>query len=93
MTDSALSPKDTIRKLLLSMGQLGASDLHLKVGVVPYYRIAKHLRKVDMPPLPDNKFLEEAIFDLIPKQRRKEFQEGGDVDFSARIGVLHSSVK
>ncbi len=86
MTDSTLSPKDTIKKLLLSMGQLGASDLHLKVGVAPYYRIAKHLRKVEMPPLPDNKFLEEALYDLIPEQRRKEFQEGRDVDFSARIG-------
>lgn len=87
VSDSTLSPKDTIKKLLLSMGQLGASDLHLKVGVAPYYRIAKLLRKVEMPPLPDNKFLEEAIFDLIPEQRRKDFQEGNDVDFSARIGT------
>ncbi len=87
MAESALSPKDTIQKLLLSMGQLGASDLHLKVGMAPYYRIAKHLRKVDMPPLPDNKFLEEALIDLIPEQRRREFAEGADVDFSARIGT------
>jgi len=84
MTDSTLTPKDSMQKLLISMGQLGASDLHLKVGVAPFYRIAKHLRKVDMPPLATSALVLEMLHDLIPEQRRQELDEGHDIDFSAR---------
>lgn len=84
MTDSTLTPKDTMQKLLVSMGQLGASDLHLKVGNAPYYRIAKQLRKVDMPPLANSELVLAMLHDLIPEQRRQNLEEGHDIDFSAR---------
>ena len=87
MTDQALPPKETMQRLLATMGQLEASDLHLKVRYAPYYRIAGQLRKVDMPPLPDSQHINEMLIDLVPQERRTEFQEGRDLDFSARIAT------
>lgn len=67
------------------MCQLEASDLHLKVRYAPYYRITGNLRKVDMPPLPDSAYIEAMLTDLVPEARRREYEEHGDLDFSARI--------
>ncbi|MBI4719087.1 MAG: PilT/PilU family type 4a pilus ATPase [Planctomycetes bacterium] len=81
----ALAPaKETIEKLLTSMGQLGASDLHLKVRYAPFYRIAGHLRKVDLPPIPDSVYLEAMLIDLVPEPLRERFRTAEDLDFSAR---------
>lgn len=95
-----------MEKLLGGMGQLGASDLHVKVRYAPYYRIAGHLRKVDMAPLPDTRFVEEMFLELVPESRREEFA-AGDLDFSTRgptgdrfrinvyrsMGELHAAVR
>ncbi len=93
------SPKETISKLLINMTRLEASDLHLKVGYPPYYRVAGHLRKVDMPTIPDSAFIEKMLADLVPAKRRHEYDERGDLDFAAegsagdrlRINVFRSS--
>ncbi len=82
--DKLLSPKETMEKLLASLSQLGASDLHLKVGYPPHCRVAGHLRRVEMPPLPDSRFIEEMVADLVPPSRRHEYDEHGDLDFSAK---------
>ena len=66
MDSHPLSPKEAIDKLLSSMRQLEASDLHLKVGYAPYYRITGSLRKVDMPPLPDSAYIQAMLTDLVP---------------------------
>jgi len=73
-----------MEKLLGSMGQLGASDLHLKVHYSPYYRIAGHLRRVDMAPIASSDMLDEMLRDLVPEARRVEFHTSSDLDFSAR---------
>ncbi|HNQ23507.1 MAG TPA: PilT/PilU family type 4a pilus ATPase [Phycisphaerae bacterium] len=77
-------PKEAMERLLNAMSHMKASDLHLKVGYPPYYRIAGHLRKVDMPPLPNSAYVEAMIEDLVPPARRHEYEERGDLDFSAR---------
>jgi len=82
MADHLLSPQEAITKLLVSMGQLGASDLHLKVGNPPYYRVAGHLRRVEMPALPNSEYLEKMMADLIPAGHKGKFDERGDLDFS-----------
>jgi len=79
-----LSPDRAIEKLLAAMSQTDASDLHLKVGYAPYYRVAGVLRKVDMPPLPDTDYIEEMMRTLVPEKRRHEYEEHGDLDFSAK---------
>ena len=85
MASHPLSPKEAIDKLLSSMRQLEASDLHLKVGYPPYYRITGSLRKVDMPPLPDSAYIEAMLTDLVPEAKRREYEQRGDLDFSACI--------
>ncbi len=77
-------PDQTIDKLLSAMTSINASDLHLKVGYSPYYRVAGHLRKVDMPPIPDTKYMEDMMRGLVPEKRRHEYEEMGDLDFSAK---------
>ena len=84
MTDTLGSPKETIEKLLVSMPQLGASDLHLKVGYAPYFRLTGHLRKVDMPPLPNSAFVVDMLRELVPPARREELDTAANLDFSAR---------
>jgi len=79
-----LSPKETAERLLAGMTQHDASDLHVKVGYPPFYRIAGHLRKLDMPPFPNSEFVEAMMMDLVPEGRRKEIEERGAIDISAR---------
>jgi len=107
VTEQTPPPKETMQNLLASMAQLGASDLHLKVGNAPYYRIAGQLRKVHMPPLPDSKFIEAMLIDLIPEMKHEQFYAGKDLDFSARgatgdryrvdtfraMGELHAAIR
>ncbi len=85
MSDQTDPPNETMQKLLATMPQLGASDLHIKVGYAPHYRIAGHLRKVDMPPIPNTNYVEQMLQDLVPEERRDEFQSSTDIDFSARV--------
>ena len=98
MSDQLMPPGDACVKLLAAMTQLEASDLHLKVGYPPYYRVGGHLRKIDMPPIPDSEYIERMLEDLVPPSRRHEYDERGDLDFSAvgttgdryRINVFRS---
>lgn len=83
MTSETVPPKEAMERLLSSMAQLGASDLHLKVGYAPFYRITGQLRKVDMPPLADSEYVKQMLSDLIPQERRSEYEARGDLDFSA----------
>ena len=78
-----LTPQQQIEKLLSSMPQLLASDLHLKVGLVPYFRIQRVLRAAKMPPIPDSAFVEAMLHDLIPKEKLAELEKVGAVDFAA----------
>ncbi|MCK4872665.1 MAG: PilT/PilU family type 4a pilus ATPase [Phycisphaerales bacterium] len=74
----------TIRKLLTGMAKHMASDLHLKVGLPPIYRIDRHLRPLGMPALgeEDTEYLLQSI---IPEKIRHRYDEAGDLDFSTVI--------
>jgi len=84
MAEPLMTPREAIQRLLAGMGQHGASDMHLKVGYSPHYRITGHLRKLDMPSFPDSKYIEDMLADLMPEERRELFRKQGDLDFSAR---------
>ncbi|MFQ5463727.1 MAG: type IV pilus twitching motility protein PilT [Phycisphaerae bacterium] len=92
-------PGALMNRLLAGMGQLGASDLHLKVGYVACYRIAGQLRKLEMAALPDSKYIDAMLAGLVPQSRRDEFDQHEDLDFSAstaggdrfRINVYRST--
>lgn len=78
------SPKETIQKLLASMSHNDASDLHLKVGYAPTFRLQGALRSAKMPPIPDTRYVEQMLEDLVPAGRMKEFEEFGALDFAVQ---------
>jgi twitching motility protein PilT len=75
-------PKEFMSELLVGMGKFEASDLHLKVGYPPYYRVGGHLREVKFPTLVSSEYVEQMLSDLVPETRRHEYDERGDLDFS-----------
>ncbi|MCX8060566.1 MAG: PilT/PilU family type 4a pilus ATPase, partial [Aquificaceae bacterium] len=65
--------------------ELGASDIHIKTGSVPYLRIKKKgLVKLDEFPAPDDKLMELIVREVLERNRRKmaEFEEMGEADTS-----------
>lgn len=84
MAELPVQPKDAMERLLAGMTQHEASDLHIKVGYSPFYRIAGHLRKLDMTPFPDSDYIESMMKGLVSESRWGEFLEKGSLDFSAR---------
>jgi twitching motility protein PilT len=73
-----------VRVLLGAMKKYGASDLHLKAGVSPYYRVERQLRSLNMPPL-SGEDIEKALSTIIPPSRRHIYDETGDLDFSTEL--------
>jgi twitching motility protein PilT len=72
-----------MRRLLAFLGKHEASDLHLKVGYSPCVRIGGHLRKLELPAIPDTAYVNAMIKPLVPHNRWVEFETHGSLDFSA----------
>jgi len=66
------------------MKRLDASDLHIKVGVPPTYRIGGHLRPITSPPLSEQE-ADHLLDPLLNDARRKKFDETGNMDFAWNI--------
>jgi twitching motility protein PilT len=77
------SPEEQMKRLLTFLTKNEASDLHLKVGYSPYVRIGGHLRKLDLPAIPDTACVHGMIRPLVPEKRWNEFEAHGSLDFSA----------
>ncbi len=74
---------NSIIPLLEVMKTLDASDLHMKTGITPTYRIGGHLRKTDMPVIaPDSRLIEELMSEIIPENRKHIYEERGSLDFA-----------
>ena len=83
--ETPLPPADEMRRLLSFLSSNEGSDLHIKVGYPPYIRIGGHLRKLQLPPIPDTAYVNEMISPLVPSTRWREFEAHGSLDFSAAI--------
>jgi twitching motility protein PilT len=81
--ETALPPKEEMKRLLSFLGKHEASDLHLKVGYSPFVRIGGHLRKLELPPIPNTACVLEMIMSMVPEKRWNEFETHGALDFSA----------
>lgn len=71
----------TIQRLLAGMRKHGASDLHIKVGIPPVYRINAELKPIGMDPLTEEE-ADHLMDPLVPPALKKRFEERGDLDFA-----------
>ncbi|MBC7773200.1 MAG: Flp pilus assembly complex ATPase component TadA, partial [Pyrinomonadaceae bacterium] len=71
----------TINRLLDGMKKYGASDLHIKVGIPPVYRIGGILRHVGAEALTEDE-ADHMMDAIIPEKKRGLFEERGDLDFA-----------
>lgn len=78
-----MATEPSIHALLAGMAKYDASDLHLKVGICPYYRVAGKLRRIEsVPALESSRQIEQMVAELIPATRREAYEQTGDLDFS-----------
>ena len=63
-----------IKKLLGAMSRLDASDLHIKVGIPPTYRIGGALRPIDGEPVTEDE-ADHLLDPLLSELQKKKFQE------------------
>ncbi len=75
---------ESLDKLLLAMEKYGASDLHLKVGYPPFFRVAGSLRKPDVDPITTNDEMLDIVRPILPEGREDVLHEKGGIDFSYR---------
>jgi twitching motility protein PilT len=77
---------DSIIPLLDKMAELGASDLHLKTGIPPVYRVGGDLRRTNLGVLEVNSRTIEKLMDpIIPSARRSIWEEKGGLDFAYNL--------
>lgn len=79
-----MSEQLTAQALLGAMTQHGASDLHLKAGHPPVYRVGGHLRAVQLPKM-SGADIDTCLSAIIPAQRRGFYDEHGDLDFAYHL--------
>ncbi|MBL0928347.1 MAG: PilT/PilU family type 4a pilus ATPase [Phycisphaerales bacterium] len=73
----------TMKQLLYNMRKTEASDLHMKVGMPPVYRIGGELKApAGIGPLTAQD-TERLLSEIIPPSLRKRYDEKGDLDFSS----------
>lgn len=83
----------TMHKLLYNMRKTNASDLHLKVGLPPVFRVAGELRSPPQIPPLTAEDTERLLKEIIPPAMLPRFEERGDLDFSTFVDTddPHSS--
>ena len=77
MTDQNPSLDELLEKLVSTNG----SDLHLKVGSPPAYRIDGELHPAELPPLTSDGTL-QLLLDLLPDRLKSDIEDASDIDFA-----------
>src|SRR5689334_16541882 len=76
-----------IKYLLRALVKYGASDLHLKVGRPPMFRINGKLVTAKMPEL-GNEEVERIIFGILSSKQAAELDDKRQIDFSFKVSNL-----
>jgi len=69
-----------VTDLLRYTVEMGASDLHLKAGNVPFVRVDGDLQPSPYPPVSSQES-EAYAYELMPDHKRREFEETSEADF------------
>ncbi|MEM1422699.1 MAG: PilT/PilU family type 4a pilus ATPase [Planctomycetota bacterium] len=72
----------SMRQLLYNMRKTGASDLHLKVGLPPIYRINAELHSPPGLPALTAECTQRLLEEIMPEALRERFDKTGDLDFA-----------
>jgi len=75
-----------IDKLYRALVKLEGSDLHLKVGLPPYVRVAGTLRPLSREPIDDEEMV-RLIFPMMDERNRRIFDEAGGTDFAYSLDI------
>jgi len=76
--------QEELKKLLANMDKVGASDMHLKIGSPPIYRVNGMAQRVKGDPLTPEK-IQQLITDCLSEDSKKALEKNGSVDFA--IGI------
>ncbi len=76
-----------IEKLFAQMERLGASDLHLKAGSPPIFRITGKVRPLDAPPL-SGEDVRDLVFAILTEKQRSGFEAEGDLDLAYSLSGI-----
>src|SRR5690606_5582679 len=69
---------------LAAMAQFGASDLHLKVGIPPTYRINGHLRAINAMAITEEQ-ADHLLDPIVPEGLEDRFRQTGSLDFATHL--------
>ncbi len=72
----------TMHQLLYNMRKTNASDLHLKIGLPPVFRVSGELRMPPSVPPLSAEDTERLCKEIIPPAMLPRYEERGDLDFS-----------
>ena len=75
-----------IDKLFRAVVKLEGSDLHLKVGLPPYVRVAGTLRPLNRGPVDDDEVV-RLVFPMMDERNRRIFDEDGGADFAYSMDI------
>ncbi len=76
-----------LRELLREMLEREASDLHLRVGMPPYFRIDGRLTVKDAPPI-SNDDMKEMINQALDQAQREDFEGRKELDLALSVSKL-----
>ncbi|MCX7806623.1 MAG: PilT/PilU family type 4a pilus ATPase [Planctomycetota bacterium] len=79
--DSASAPLKEIEKLFMAMAKNDATDLHLKAGAPPLFRIHGTVARAKLPPLSGEQVARLAD-EIMTDRDRRELAEKGAADFA-----------
>ena len=74
----------TINDLLAAMGKHNATDLHVRIGEPPVFRVGGDLVRLKSPPL-TNEQVDELLVPLLDERLQGEMKVRGYADFSHSI--------
>jgi twitching motility protein PilT len=74
----------SIHRLLEAMGRLQASDLHVKVGVPPTYRVNGILRPIQSEALTENE-ADHILDPIVPDKLKERYENEGGIDFATFV--------
>lgn len=79
--DPKKSKGPAINRLFKACTKMGASDVHLKAGLPPSFRLKGDIRRSQEPPL-SNEEIESMVFAVLTETQKKFFMENGALDFA-----------